>query len=271
MRRTNGRYIDLGNPVAKHPLNEGLVAWWLPLPNNQGGGTLFDLLGRYNGMLTSGPTWVAGPSGFQAPSFDGSNDYVALPANVLSSTTFTLAVRFYPTSISTYHAAFSIYASDSNSVELFIHAEGGNGSLGGGNYSNWARASAVLSANQWAWVGLTSTGSVTQLYLNGDTTGTTGTTNISTFSEVAEIGSRESIGSHLYPFSGVIAEVKLYNGRCLDASLMQKLYDDGMRGYPDTLRRRPKRSYGFTQAAPAGGRPPVAAYRMNTNKVIRGL
>src|SRR5690349_4775681 len=74
--------IDLGNPVADHPLNLGLVAWWLSLPNNSGGTRLFDITGHGNtGTLTAGPTWrtglpVWGP-GFSSLKFvTGSSQYV---------------------------------------------------------------------------------------------------------------------------------------------------------------------------------------------------
>jgi hypothetical protein len=64
--------IDTRNPIEwRHPLNRGLVSWWLPFGPWQGGGTLRDLARRNHGTLTNGPTWAAGRDGFGAVKFDG--------------------------------------------------------------------------------------------------------------------------------------------------------------------------------------------------------
>lgn len=59
-----------------HPLNQGLVGWWLM---NEGGGLkAYDLSGKGNhGTLTNGPTWTTGKRG-PAISFDGTNNYINL-------------------------------------------------------------------------------------------------------------------------------------------------------------------------------------------------
>ena len=88
------RLIDLGNPVSGHPHNQGLVSWWLPLPNNSGGGTLFDICSAkrnelaltnfaWPGTATSG--WTAGPHGFGALAFDGSDDYATSSVQPIAS------------------------------------------------------------------------------------------------------------------------------------------------------------------------------------------
>jgi hypothetical protein len=60
-----------------HPLSIGCVGFWLL--NETGGLKAYDLSGNLNhGTLTNGPTWVPGRTG-QALSFDGSNDYIAIP------------------------------------------------------------------------------------------------------------------------------------------------------------------------------------------------
>ena len=80
-----GSYVDLGNPVADHPLNYGLVAWWQPLPGSAVGTTVRDLKGLYPATLTnfpSSPTATSGFGGGPAPqtyptiAFDGSDDYM---------------------------------------------------------------------------------------------------------------------------------------------------------------------------------------------------
>jgi Concanavalin A-like lectin/glucanases superfamily len=69
-----------------HPLNQGRVAWWLTLPETQGGSTWYDLMGRSPAALTSmGNT----SNGWRAPTrsagkgeilLDGTAGYVAGPS-----------------------------------------------------------------------------------------------------------------------------------------------------------------------------------------------
>ena len=64
------------------PLNRGLSAWFVALPDKQRGLTRFrDLCRRYDGTLTSGPVW-SGPrgrtGGWSALEFDNTDDYVDL-------------------------------------------------------------------------------------------------------------------------------------------------------------------------------------------------
>lgn len=84
-------HIDLGNPVANHPLNQSLVSWWLPLPNNSGGTRLFDIGGGKHGTLTNGSSWSTAPNSFGAITLDGTNDYVS--GSALYSGSMTVAVH----------------------------------------------------------------------------------------------------------------------------------------------------------------------------------
>ena len=58
MGRVAPRTLDYGNPVnTEAPLNRGLVAWWLMLPQRHGGSTWWDLVARRPGVLTNlGPS-----------------------------------------------------------------------------------------------------------------------------------------------------------------------------------------------------------------------
>lgn len=75
--------IDLANPVnVHHPLNLGLISWWLAVPGLDGGKYFYDLCGRNDGTLTNGPTWSNNiPPGAvsRSLSFDGVNDFVSTP------------------------------------------------------------------------------------------------------------------------------------------------------------------------------------------------
>lgn len=57
----NPDFIDLSNPIASHGLNDGLVSWWLAIPNQMGTTIWKDLCGRYDGILTNmdpGTDWL---------------------------------------------------------------------------------------------------------------------------------------------------------------------------------------------------------------------
>jgi len=74
--------IDWSNPLSKHPLNDGLVGWWLVTPHNRGSFTWYDLSGNnYHGALTNmaQDDWVGKVNrhkGWGALDFDGTNDFV---------------------------------------------------------------------------------------------------------------------------------------------------------------------------------------------------
>jgi hypothetical protein len=55
------RDITLRDPIAKHPLNVGRVAWWLGLPGLTGGPKWFDLMGLSHAAysVTTPPSLVS--------------------------------------------------------------------------------------------------------------------------------------------------------------------------------------------------------------------
>jgi hypothetical protein len=53
--------IFLPDPVSRHhPLNQGLVGWWLSVPGLDGGNQFYDLMGLLPATLTSGASWITG-------------------------------------------------------------------------------------------------------------------------------------------------------------------------------------------------------------------
>src|SRR5688572_20641043 len=56
------RYLNYGQAVNRaHPLNRGLVSWWMNLPQRGKGNTFFDIAGRNHGTLLNGPVWSGPP------------------------------------------------------------------------------------------------------------------------------------------------------------------------------------------------------------------
>jgi len=95
-----GQYVDLGNPMAAHPLNDDRVLWFYGLPNPYTGGMYWqDLTGRGNhGLLVNGPTWRQTPVG-TGLLFDGTNDQCDITNNAnvsLSGANFTISGWFNP-------------------------------------------------------------------------------------------------------------------------------------------------------------------------------
>lgn len=249
-----GRPIHYGKPVVDHPLNRGLVGWWLPLPQWSGGSQLFDLLGRLPGTLTGGPTWTTVPgSEFGALTFDGSNDYVDLG----NSTTFDVT-------------AFSIVAR----IRLTATPRGGifdklnNGSFNGYTYVHnqngmqvqalfvdavgWQYSTTAIPQSEWCTVGVSFGGA---FYLNGKADGsvTGGTPTAQT--QTAKIG-QDYAGNFL---TGSIAWVQLYS-RALSADEHFALYVQGLQQFPDLLKRVPSRVWSF--ATSVGGAPATGAVKL---------
>src|SRR5688500_4148301 len=85
-----------------HPLNRGLVGWWLPGFGGRTGQVLRDLSGNHtHGTLTNmaSDDWIPAtgrPGGFGALNFDGSNDHVlnSSPSSLLNGMT-GLTISFW--------------------------------------------------------------------------------------------------------------------------------------------------------------------------------
>jgi len=242
-------FLDLGNPVAKHPLNDGLVGWWLGLPNNSGASTWFDLVSGQHGTLTSGYTWTADPAGRGALSLSSANAY--LPDRAFGTGAYSAACWFYPTGLGSY--------------QNLLRSDGGSG--GSGNYwilrvnpsagLDWYAATAAggsitagsLSNNQWYLaLGTRSASGATALYSNGVSIGTSSGVPAS----AGGSGNNTWVGSLSATFeffAGTIGAAWLWD-RELSASEVWSLYDQVSRGHPDTLRRWSRRSRGYVATSP---------------------
>lgn len=250
--------IDLLNPVERaHPLNRGLVGWWLTLPNLYGGGRLWDLLGRNHGTLGSGPTWVPGRSGFGAINFPtgGANDKVSADGSAAFESGYvTVAVLFRPTSISGTLSVVT-YASSGN-FGWGVEVKGGQGNFygfgGGGAYKDRI-GNATLTAGNWYHVVGTWDGTTAHLYLNG--LPDEGASGGSLSGPFTYSGTRYLTLGYA-PFGGSGQPMDVTSLRVWDhaksAGEVWADYDQSRRGNPDTLRRVRPWSFGIEDA---GGAP----------------
>ena len=271
MQRSDG-IVFTPDPVERHhPLNAGLVAWWLGLPEVSGGRQLFDLMGLNHGTLTNGPTWAADPGGFGAVNLDGSDDYVTCgsPAALNVQGPLTLSCWAYLPAVPS-SGEPGIVTNGAYKFGLTYYINGQVYFYLGSGGSNVA---AAVAAGGWrhlvgTWDGTTAAGGL-KLYLAGQQIASAFSSNSTTgASGPFQVGNVSgNSGQYL---NGRIGDVRLSN-RCLSASEVAALYDQTVRGHPDTLRRVPGRVWGFLGAAvatsPQGPLSPSAAATSGSGRV----
>jgi hypothetical protein len=275
------RQIDLGNPVADHPLNRNRVMWLYGLSNTSGGTRWFDLLGAFTGTLTNGPTWVPTGRGDSGVQFDGVNDYVGCgQAGATALTALTVTCWFRPGTLA-HDVLVTRYDTNTNnrSWQLATRNPGGttiecsvtpNGNGAGIVTVNGATS---LVVGQWYRGGFTySASSYVRVWLNGVQDGQS-TTSIpaAAFSTAVptQVGARESGAGA--PFTGQMSDVSIWS-RPLSASEMWLDYLWSRQGYPagGPLRRRTPVVYSFgpVPVGAGGWGPLVGGYR--NQRVVRG-
>lgn len=237
------RPINLTHPVNKrHPLNVGLVAWWLGLRQWSGGGMWFDLCRNANGTLTNGPSWRASdrPGGHRVLSFDGSNDYVTATAPAaLSSigTTGAVAVAMWakiPVAAATSRFLMATTSGAAASgIDILYGLGGASGALtfrlGGGNP---VTHSGGYNDNLWHHIVGSRTGNQITLYVNGVSVATAGNSNNASSSGPLQLGARN--GANFAQFTG--DDLRIWN-RDLSAGEVAELYRESRSGYPRMLNR----------------------------------
>jgi len=139
------------------------------------GTTWYDLSGSvYSGTLTNGPLWGAANNGII--SFDGTNDYVSIPAasNLLTFGTNNFSVSFWiylsSTSNQTIFTNYNAYNSGFSSyffIGYFNSLAGIYILDSGGNTTSPTAVGASISQNTWTHITFTRTGTIYTCYKNG--------------------------------------------------------------------------------------------------------
>lgn len=271
-----GSYIDLGNPVSDHPLNRQLVSWWMPLPNNSNGSRMFDLRGGKHGVLTSGASWTSGRHGWQAVKCDGPDNgtrYVETPSSAdYNGANLSVSIWFRDRGGNSDNGGGT---TDIRNNDYVIGLGGYNFSTGGWGltfisttqvqwsiWNSFADTGFGLVGNayttptgNWTHAVLTSTttGPSSFGYFNGVVSGSEYTTKTrATTASYIRMAKRPMDGEN-YTGNVNIASVRVYN-RILTAAEVSADYDQGMRGYPDTLRRWSRKSFSFAEGGGGGNR-----------------
>lgn len=263
------RGIDLGNPVADHPLNNGLVSWYLGLPGRRFG-TKFPEV-KSNGTSdalvgTVTAPWTAGSSpDFQAFRFN--NDRTYSIKNLVGNAAYTVAFRYLLTST----PSFSYLLEDGT---------GGTARLGFDSGSSTViRARLVTARTLYSTaisgsrgLGTWNTGILTRQvgapcywYCNGNrseivASGPAGNGN---FNRVG--------GAYLSGFGlrGALESVAIYNYAMSDSQALALTNQYDM-GYPDLLRRT-SRKFMLVDGSGGGGGGFLPAWASNRSGILGGI
>lgn len=263
-------FVDPACPLDwSHPLNRGLVGCWSTLPNSgwSGGLKLRDISGKGNhctltnfaSPFTATSGWVPGyTQGRKSLAFDEDNDYVqgSNPLLNFTGTGLTVSVWFYKRASQTTKSHLWDAGSESvNGYCCYIRPDGNNieAYVGNGSSADVVVSSTLPTTGRWTLVTVTRNSSLISLYYNGKLV-TTGATsgNISSTNSNLRWGLRQD-ANPLTALIGNLEDPRVYN-RCLTAAEVRNLYQEQLRGSPETLRWVGAASYGLSsQAAPATG------------------
>lgn len=261
------RIIDTSDPVNwSHPLNRGLVSWWLALPDQQRGVIFRDLCNRNNGTLTNGPTWQGArgrPGGWGSLRFDGSNDYIDCGTSGLNNLSHMTAM-FWMRAPQTNTAYGRLFEKGATTEWCFnVNQSGAND----GKVSFFANRSGFVICDSAAindgvtfhHIAGTIDGANITLFVDGVQVSQKAYTGAASTTGTLYIGRFGGTGYHAI-FEG--DDFRLYN-RALSAREIARYYNLSRQGYPGLLNRLPTRRYAPEQAVAGGLSIPIAAYHYN--------
>jgi hypothetical protein len=171
-------------------------------PINEGVGDQIEDRSRTGRVGTASNTdWTTGKNGL-ALNFDINKD-VNRVADLFISNVYSISMWLKFNNLVAFQDILACYINNSDGATIGISNV--NSKLWGGNWTGQAiSADFSVSTTGFYHVTLTSTGSVTQFYINGVASGTPGTTSFSTFSELTWLGERDG-GSQ--DFDGTISDL----------------------------------------------------------------
>ncbi|HYH04980.1 MAG TPA: LamG domain-containing protein, partial [Bacillota bacterium] len=204
---------------------------WYRFDQNSGT-TVTDSSGNSNNAtLVNGPTWVTGKSG-NAVNFDGSNDYLSMPAGIVRSLTdFTISTWLKLDTVSTWARIFDF--GTGTGMNMFLTPRGGSNVIrfaittGGYSVEQQINGTTALAAGVWKHVAVTKAGNVAVLYVDGVEVGRNNNMTLSP----SNLGNTNYnyIGKSQYadPYlDGQVDSFRIYN-RCLSASEIKQLLTNG--------------------------------------------
>lgn len=258
MNETPVGFVDPACPIAwDHPLNRGLNRCWSVLPNPgwSGGLSLREITGKgssatltgFDSPFSASSGWVPGKNpGRKALRFNGGNDYVGL--GVIPSAPFTVTAWLMASGVNL------LVGNEFQNNSGFVFGPLGGPILFQISYAGGLHniiAGAIQSKFQMYSLTVDSAGTGVTGYLDGISIGS-GTMAGTYAPGAAQLSLGEGLvggGSYV----GVVEDVRYYN-RKLASGEIQQLYQEQLRGSPETLRWVGARTYGISsQDAPAAG------------------
>jgi hypothetical protein len=224
---------DLTEVLVKDAILNGLVGWW---KFDEGSGAVaYDSSGNGNdGNLTNGPTWTTGKIG-GALSFDGYNDRVKLPHNMINSfIDITVSFWFLENQNNNDHHHFFSAASLTTDNRFLLGLQS-NGKF---NYNDTENGSTKIlfqySETFTTWSNIVLIRSVlgAELFINGTLKAEANFTNTNLAIPQNGLwlgGDQDSVGggwSSSQQLNGLLDDVRIYN-RALSAEEVQALYNLG--------------------------------------------
>lgn len=256
--------VDWQNPISAHPLNRGLVAWWLAGDENPfwGGPQFRDLFNKTHLSLRTGTTWRI--DGLQSTAGDR-GAAVATPTALQLAAPLTTA--WYGNVLGTgsaYGTPFVVSYTNADTSPYLAY--GFDRNAGGNEFRFMTNAN---GGSGGSWYGPFFTNYTGPLLLVGTVSGTTGTayafgTNPSftngqqgTFASasIAYATSQTCLGSLNYKagnYANCVSESAWVWNRALSLSELNALFYQARFGHPDTLRRHAPARKWVSVAAPGG-------------------
>jgi hypothetical protein len=250
---------------AGHSLNQGRVAWWLVMPNRDGGRSVMDLYGRYSGACTNMDTTTAGlrrgttrPGGYGQVVLAANGqrveaaDAVGLRLGAAGSIAIWVNSRDWSTNGSDVQLIGKQSAADSAHCNYRIEYFSGFLFLVVGDTSASVNIGPSWSPVDRTWYRIVGTWNATALtlYVNGVQLGT-GANSIAPTSTTGVLQVGNVTASSDTPLFGAWDDASLWN-RCLSAAEVKQDYELSRTGYPGVLRYPgPLMRKGFIAAAAA--------------------
>lgn len=266
-----GQYIDFGYPVSDHPLNRDLHRWYLTLPGQAVGGSPETLtrnaqLATMSGGVTNQPFPTL--QGFQGWNFDGSSGSIAL------GTTFHTGA----TQGNTYSAWVRMSGSEPGSSVYALSGLFGEGIQYNTKSHVWlaeTNATSITTTFNLPWTDggiahllyvLNSPGFTVRTFLNGVFQTQSSSTTTSANDGGWWIGSSAGTSSF---FPGKVWNVQLW-GRPISDSEAWQVYQEGITGFPNQLRRWSRRTWLMSKPILSGNASGAGSVSTSVTKVGSG-
>jgi len=255
-------FVDWTNPVNRaHPLNRGLVSWWMAVPNRMGWGSLTwkDMCRKNDGTLNGMTGGISGWQGSQGRrggnasvgfqgTFLGSDDYVncgnGSSLNASSVVTVSCWVKKFSASANEGFVCKWYTGADASSCFLLYGGQdAANDKISFGikqsDLTAVTHVGTVSVSTNWTHLCGVADGSKVRLYINGveDGSGTSYDGTLNTTSRSLVLG-RLRTDDTTYPFRGRMDSIRI-SGTAFTASEVRALYREESAYCQNTLNRVP--------------------------------